>query len=315
MGESPVRVEVLTQLQHHGIPPEQITYPRVALSAPWRLCVRHGPPQDPAGARVTLLDLREPHSPATHSWPLHQAQGALAHPSQPLLALREGPGGGADPAALAGGGRLSQVIEAQAVGLPRHSFSRNPHPSSALLAAVRHGTGRNGQFHVVELGPHQPGNAALLSARANLAFKGAQPGDFPSAVQFAPQLGLALVLTKHALLFLADVETAQPLHRVQLAWDIVFATVPDPPRHGLVGVCRSGKVLSVSLCPDPLLQLLSHRPASLYLTQRLLQLVRRAPDLCKVSPPAEPAMPRGQPRLQAGERMLAGEGRGALSIA
>ncbi|XP_043404192.1 clathrin heavy chain 2-like isoform X4 [Chelonia mydas] len=377
MGEPPVRVEVLTQLQHHGIPPEQITYPRVTLSAPWRLCVRHSPPQDPAGARVTLLDLREPHGPATHSWPLHQAQGALAHPSQPLLALRgvrrgtalpalavdvcpppgvlgvagardagAGDGGRAGPkprrqfrrherlwctevvgyqrdasglwlalstlgldqkGQVVGltqlhwrGGRLSQVIEAQAVGLPRHSFSRNPHPSSALLAAVRHGTERNGQFHVVELGPHQPGNAALLSARASLAFKGAQPGDFPSAVQFAPRLGLALVLTKHALLFLADVETAQPLHRVQLAWDIVFATVPDPPRHGLVGVCRSGKVLSVSLCPDPLLQLLSRRPASLYLTQRLLQLVGRAPGLCKVSPPAEPAMPRGQPRLQAG---------------
>ncbi|XP_043404194.1 clathrin heavy chain 2-like isoform X5 [Chelonia mydas] len=376
MGEPPVRVEVLTQLQHHGIPPEQITYPRVTLSAPWRLCVRHSPPQDPAGARVTLLDLREPHGPATHSWPLHQAQGALAHPSQPLLALRGVRRGTALPAlavdvcpppgvlGVAGardagagdggrgpkprrqfrrherlwctevvgyqrdasglwlalstlgldqkgqvvgltqlhwrGGRLSQVIEAQAVGLPRHSFSRNPHPSSALLAAVRHGTERNGQFHVVELGPHQPGNAALLSARASLAFKGAQPGDFPSAVQFAPRLGLALVLTKHALLFLADVETAQPLHRVQLAWDIVFATVPDPPRHGLVGVCRSGKVLSVSLCPDPLLQLLSRRPASLYLTQRLLQLVGRAPGLCKVSPPAEPAMPRGQPRLQAG---------------
>ncbi|KAM7134060.1 clathrin heavy chain 2-like [Macrochelys suwanniensis] len=387
MGEFPVRVEVLTQLQHHGIPPEQITYPRVTLSSPRRLCVRHGPPQDPAGARVTLLDPREPHGPATHSWPLHQAQGALAHPSQPLLALRAGcvaqvfdvaqsclrqqwtfahplefwawlepetlalvteedvfhwalsraavaHRGGGIPAgrqrALAGavhagpgpgkglpspaapgipapaarltrlspqkgqvvgltqlhwrGGRLSQVIEAQAVALPRHSFSRNPHPSSALLAAVRHGTERHGQFHVVELGPHQPGNAALLSARASLAFKGAQPGDFPSAVQFAPRVGLALVLTKHALLFLADVETAQPLHRVQLAWDIVFATVPDPPRHGLVGVCRSGKVLSVALCPDSLLQLLSRRPASLYLTQRLLQLVGRAPGLSKASP-------------------------------
>ncbi|TFJ96558.1 elongation factor Tu [Platysternon megacephalum] len=315
MGESPVRVEVLTQLQHHGIPPEQITYPRVSLSAPWRLCVRHGHPEDPAGARVTLLDLREPHGPATHSWPLHQAQGALAHPSQPLLALR-GPKPrrqfrrherlwrtevvgyqqdasglwlalstlGLDQGQVVGltqlhwrGGRLSQVIEAQAVALPRHSFSRNPHPSSALLAAVRHGAERHGQFHVVELGPHQPGNAALLSARASLAFKGARPGDFPSAVQFAPRLGLALVLTKHALLFLADVETAQPLHRVQLAWDIVFATVPDPPRHGLVGVCRSGKVLSVSLGLDPLLQLLSRCPASLYLTQRLLQLVGRAP--------------------------------------
>ncbi|XP_065447101.1 clathrin heavy chain 2-like isoform X2 [Chrysemys picta bellii] len=328
MGESPVRVEVLTQLQHHGIPSEQITYPRVTLSAPWRLCVRHGLPEDPAGARVTLLDLREPHGPATHSWPLHQAQGALAHPSQPLLALRAGCVAQVfdvaqrclrwqwtfahplefwawlEPNTLAlvteeevfhwalsrpkprrqfwrheqlwrtevvgyqqdasglwlalstlgldqkgqvvgltqlywRGGRLSQVIEAQAVALPRHSFSRNPHPSSALLAAVRHGAERYGQF--------------------------------------APRLGLALVLTKHALLFLADVETAQPLHRVQLAWDIVFTTVPDPPRHGLVGVCRSGKVLSVSLGLDPLLQLLSHRPASLYLTQRLLQLVGRVP--------------------------------------
>ncbi|EMP41468.1 Clathrin heavy chain 2 [Chelonia mydas] len=281
MGEPPVRVEVLTQLQHHGIPPEQITYPRVTLSAPWRLCVRHSPRQDPAGARVTLLNLREPHGPATHSWPLHQAQGALAHPSQPLLALRAG--------------RVAQVfdvaqrclrwqwtfahplefwvwLEPEMLALVTeeefHVVELGPHqPGNAALLSARASLAFKGaqpgdfpsavQFHVVELGPHQPGNAALLSARASLAFKGAQPGDFPSAVQFAPRLGLALVLTKHALLFLADVETAQPLHRVQLAWDIVFATVPDPPRHGLVGVCRSGKVLSVSLCPDPLLQLLS----------------------------------------------------------
>ena len=39
------------------------------------------------------------------------------------------------------------------------------------------------QFHVVELGPHQTGNAALLSARGTLPFKGASVGDFPSAVQ------------------------------------------------------------------------------------------------------------------------------------
>lgn len=39
------------------------------------------------------------------------------------------------------------------------------------------------QFHVVELGPYKPGNAALLSARGSLPFKGARPGDFPSAVQ------------------------------------------------------------------------------------------------------------------------------------
>ncbi|XP_077181489.1 clathrin heavy chain 1-like isoform X1 [Paroedura picta] len=172
------------------------------------------------------------------------------------------------------GGQLSQVIEAQAVALPQHRFSRNPQHSAALLAAVRRPKERTGQFHVVELGPHQPGNSALLNARGNLPFKGARPGDFPSAVQFLPHLGVAAILTKHALLFLADVETAQVIHCVHLVWDILFATVLDDDKHhSLLGVCRSGKVLSISICPVTLCQYLARRPASLYLSQRVLQLV------------------------------------------
>ncbi|KAF7249886.1 Clathrin heavy chain 2 [Varanus komodoensis] len=176
------------------------------------------------------------------------------------------------------GGPLSQVIEAQAVGLPQHKFSRNPKPSTALLAAVRRGKEQTGQFHVVELGPHQPGNAALLSARGTLPFKGVSVGDFPSAVQFLPQLGVVVILTKHAFLFLADVETAQTIHRIRLAWDILFATVPDGDKpHSLLGVCRSGKVLSISVCPFALCQYLSCHPTSLYLSQRVLQVIWQTP--------------------------------------
>ncbi|XP_061474382.1 clathrin heavy chain 2-like [Rhineura floridana] len=182
------------------------------------------------------------------------------------------------------GGLLSQVIEAQAVALPQHRFSRNPKPSTALLAAVRRGKERTGQFHVVELGPHQPGNAALLSARGTLMFRATRLGDFPSAVQFLPQLGVVAILTKHALLFLADVETAQTIHRVQLILDILFATVLDDRPHSLLGVCRSGNVLSISICPYALCQYISHRPASLYLSQRVLQLVGPIPAAQKAIP-------------------------------
>ncbi|XP_020656970.2 clathrin heavy chain 2 isoform X1 [Pogona vitticeps] len=176
------------------------------------------------------------------------------------------------------GGPLSQVIEAQAMALPQHRFSSNPNPSTALLAAVRRGKERTGEFHVVELGPHQTGNAALLSARGTLPFKGASVGDFPSAVQFLPDLGIVVILTKHALLFLVDVETAQTIHHIQLPWDIIFATVRDDNRpHSLLGVCRSGKVLSISVCPYALCQYLSHHPASLCLSQRVLQLVGKTP--------------------------------------
>lgn len=53
------------------------------------------------------------------------------------------------------------------------------------------------QLHVVELGPHQPGNAALLSARGTLPFKGAHTEDFPSALQV--NLVAVLKQTKHHL--------------------------------------------------------------------------------------------------------------------
>nr|XP_056702897.1 clathrin heavy chain 1-like [Euleptes europaea] len=360
---SPVRVEVLTQLQAHGIAPEYITYPRVTLTSASRLCVRHSPP-DSSRHRLTLIDPRT--SPkedqAPPSWTLHEVQGALANPTCPLLAVRarqlaqvydvdqrslksqwefshpiehwawldagtlavvteeevlhwtvqrakprhqfsrhERLWGmevvgyqrdasckwmalsalGLEQGQVVGliqlywqGGQLSQVIEAQAMALPQHRFSRNPQASAALLAAVRRGKERTGQFHVVELGPHQPGNAAFLSARSNLSFKGARPGDFPSAIQYLPHMGVAAILTKHALLFLADVETAQVIHCVQLAWDILFATVLDDDKHhSLLGICRSGKVLSIFICPYILCQYLACRPASLYLSQRVLQLV------------------------------------------
>ncbi|KAH0630172.1 hypothetical protein JD844_012867, partial [Phrynosoma platyrhinos] len=64
----------------------------------------------------------------------------------------------------------------------------------------------------------------------------------------------------------------------QLICDIVFATVIDDDRpHSLLGVCRSGKVLSISICPDALWQYLSHHPASLSLSQRVLQLIGEVP--------------------------------------
>ncbi|XP_008103506.1 clathrin heavy chain 2 isoform X2 [Anolis carolinensis] len=365
MGEpmSPVRLEVLSQLQAHGIVAEYITYPRVTLTSSSRLCVRHSPLGDTSRHTLTLLDPhmspKEGDVPA--SWTIHQVQGALANPSRPLLAVRgqlaqiydvdqrslknewefahlieywvwldadtlavvteenvfhwtvkrtrprwkfsrherlcgmEIVGYHRDAnhvwMALSAlkleqgqvvgltqlywrGGSLSQVIEAQAVALPQHRFSRNPKPSTALLAAVRRGKERMGQFHAVELGPHQAGNAALLSARGTLPFKGPWLGDFPSTVQFLVHLGVAVILTKHAFLFLADVETAQTIHCIQLTCDIIFATVIDDDRpHSLLGVCRSGKVLSISVCPCALRQYLSHHPASLSLSQRVLKLV------------------------------------------
>ncbi|KAJ6668319.1 hypothetical protein lerEdw1_015696 [Lerista edwardsae] len=365
---SPVHVEVLTQLQAHGIVSEYITYPRVTLTSSSRLCVRHSPPGESSRHCLTLLDPRAApkEDQATPSWTLHQVQGALANPTRPLLAVRAGQLAqvydvdqrslryqwkfehpiehwvwlnastlavvtevevfhwtikrnkprqqfrrherlwgmevvgyqqdanrlwmalsalGLEQGQVMGltqlywrGGALSQVIEAQAVALPQHRFSKNQKPSAALLAAVRRGKERTGQLHVVELGPHQPGNAALLSARGTLPFKGAHTEDFPSALQFLRPLGVVVILTKHAFLFLADIETAQVIYHIQLACDILFATVLDEDKpHSLLGICRSGKVLSVSVCPSALCQHLSQRPSSLYLSQRVLQLVGQNP--------------------------------------
>ncbi|CAI5767396.1 clathrin heavy chain 2-like isoform X3 [Podarcis lilfordi] len=310
---SPVRVEVLTQLQAHGIVSEYITYPRVTFSSASRLCVRHSPPGDSSRQSLTLLDPRA--SPkedqAPPNWTLHHVQGALANPSCPLLAVRAG--------------QLAQVYDVDQRSLryqwefahpieywvwlnadilavvteedvfhwtvkrsgPSWQFSRHERLCGMEVVGYQRDASHMWmalsalgleQFHVVELGPHQPGNAALLSARDTLPFKGTQLGDFPSAVQFLPHLGVVVILTKHAFLFLADVETAQTIHRIHLVLDILFATVLDDERpHSLLGVCRSGKVLSISICPYALCQYISHHPTSLCLSQRVLQLVGQIP--------------------------------------
>lgn len=54
---------------------------------------------------------------------------------------------------------------------------------------------------------------------------------------------MVVILTKHAFLFLADIEMAQVIYCIQLACDILFATVLDENKpHSLLGICRSGKV-------------------------------------------------------------------------
>ncbi|XP_030065525.1 clathrin heavy chain 1 [Microcaecilia unicolor] len=169
---------------------------------------------------------------------------------------------------------LGQVIEAQAVALPLYTFSRNLHPSSVLVATVRsRAREKFGQLNVVELGPHKDGNTAMRSRRSTLPFTSCRPGDFPSAVQFASHLGLVLVLTKHGFLFLSDIETAQLVHCAQVTNDIVFATVPASKEQGIVGMCRNGKVLFISVCEQMLYQFLVCRTMSLYVTQRLMQVV------------------------------------------
>ncbi|XP_043942507.1 clathrin heavy chain 1-like [Protopterus annectens] len=169
-------------------------------------------------------------------------------------------------------GRLGQVIEAQAVALPQYTFSLNKHPSSVFVAAVRGSQKKSGQLHVIELGPHKPGNASLITSRGNLPFQtGSQ--DFPSAIQYMPKLGLLFILSKYGFLFLSDLGSAQLIYTVQITTNIIFATISDTKTEGIVGVCKNGKVLSLSVCKHTLYQFLQRHTVSPCIVHRLLPIL------------------------------------------
>ncbi|XP_078467897.1 clathrin heavy chain 2-like [Lampetra fluviatilis] len=166
--------------------------------------------------------------------------------------------------------RLDQVIEAQAVALAELALSANPGPSVLLVAAQRRGAGHKGKVHVVELGPHRQGNSALTSHSDSLLFPLTEARDFPVSVQVLCRQGLVLVLSKYGLLFVADADTAAVLCCQRIGTHTVFASVPDPHTHGILGVSRSGQVLSLCVREAALLRCVPpHAPRSTIL-RRLL---------------------------------------------
>ncbi|XP_071945281.1 clathrin heavy chain 2-like [Antedon mediterranea] len=334
-----IHIEPITQLVHHGIKADHVTFPRVTMSSNRWLCCRHTDKKKKDVERVTALNLTRK-QPRALSWPI-TADSAMMNPRKPWLALKvesyfqvfnviaqkqlhscslsddiifwcwindsiigmvtdravyhwDVSGSGSEPPVLMFSRnkklsfcqvvsyktdktgqwfilvgltraietgdcnairgyvqvysttyRCSQLIEAQTANFSSYKFSGNVAPST-VLCLVNRPTGSYGKIHVMELGPHVPGNASFRNLTEPVNFSKGGKYDIPISVEVCCATGLVYVMTKAGYVKVCDVESAMHLCTARASEFTVFITVPHSDK-GIIGVSRNCKVFHMTV--------------------------------------------------------------------
>ncbi|XP_038059212.1 clathrin heavy chain-like [Patiria miniata] len=142
--------------------------------------------------------------------------------------------------------KYSQPIDAQAIAFATYRRSENILPSSFLCLANR-SPAQQGKLHIIELGPHKPGNTALISCTEQLFFDESDNCDFPVSVQICSNYGLVYVLTKLGHVKVCDIETGTHLSSASVSPLTLFTGAPDSEGKRALTVDRAGKFSAVGV--------------------------------------------------------------------
>ncbi|GAB1609897.1 clathrin heavy chain-like [Argonauta hians] len=142
---------------------------------------------------------------------------------------------------------ITQCINSHAVCFTQYRFDDNPLPSTVFCVASRD-TQDKGKIHIIELGPYKHGNFAPRNSYTEVHFTDdLERYDFPTSIQVSEEYGLLYMVTKYGYLYLCDMETAACLCVTRVSIDIVFTSTLNNASQGIIGVTRTGRILSVDI--------------------------------------------------------------------
>lgn len=174
---------------------------------------------------------------------------------------------------------LSQPIEAHAVTFCSYTLPGNQHPSTLLVAVVRE-TSNQGKIHIIELGPHAPGNQAPTRRLGDLVFEDDwEKYDFPVSVQVSITLGLVFIITKYGQLHLCDLESGQFLSKTRVCADILFVATISSDGMGVLTISRNGQVILISVKAAIIASYVRHSLQRPLIAERLEKVTK---DLCQM---------------------------------
>ncbi|XP_013398554.1 clathrin heavy chain 1 [Lingula anatina] len=153
----------------------------------------------------------------------------------------------------------SQCVSAHAVCFAQYTLDDNPYPSTVLCLASRQDCTLNGKIHVLELGPHTPGNYAPTSHSTDITFiEEYNKYDFPVSLQVSECHGLLYILTKYGHLYLCSMSNAACLFSMAISSHVLFSTAFNSASEGVLAINRAGQVLSICANRDSLIRHVRH---------------------------------------------------------
>ncbi|XP_004628048.1 clathrin heavy chain 2 isoform X2 [Octodon degus] len=139
--------------------------------------------------------------------------------------------------------KVSQPIEGHAAAFAEFKMEENAKPSTLFCFAVRSPTG--GKLHIIEVGQPAAGNQPFVKKAVDVFFPPEAQTDFPVAMQIGANHGVIYLITKYGYLHMYDLEFGVCIYMNRISADTIFVTAPHEPTSGIIGVNKTGQVLSV----------------------------------------------------------------------
>jgi len=140
---------------------------------------------------------------------------------------------------------VSQLIEGHAAALVSFRMEGNPADSTLCCFVVRSAQG--GKLYIDEVGNPSSGNQRFQKKEIDVFFPQETQNDFPVALQVTRKYGLAYLITKYGYLHLYDIESGVLIFMKRISKETIVVTAPYEPSNGIIGVNRKGRVFSVSV--------------------------------------------------------------------
>lgn len=137
----------------------------------------------------------------------------------------------------------TQAIEGHAAAFMEYRLTPT---YTTTLICIAANTQQGGKLFVMEVPTQTPPEAPKLQRRmAPITFP--VNTDFPVALQVSEKHGIIYMITKAGFLFLYEASTATLIYKNRISAETIFITAPYTANNGLIGINKSGQVLSVSI--------------------------------------------------------------------
>jgi clathrin heavy chain len=139
--------------------------------------------------------------------------------------------------------KQSQALEGHAAAFFTTTLDGATKPTTLFCFGSR--TAASAKLFVIEVGT--PSEVPFQKKQVDIYFPAEAAQDFPVAMQVSEKYGVLYMITKFGYIHIFHITTAKLVYMNRISADTIFATAPHTSTGGILGVNRSGQVLSVTL--------------------------------------------------------------------
>ncbi|CAG8487828.1 10740_t:CDS:2 [Diversispora eburnea] len=136
------------------------------------------------------------------------------------------------------------IIKGHAATFTSLKMEHGIYPTKFFIYSVRNQD--SSKLHIIEI-DHKEENPVIAEKAVDVFYSSENVNDFPISIQVSKKYYIIFLLTKNGYIQLFDLETGMCIYVSRVSPTTIFTSVPEEIDGGIVGVNRSGQILSIDI--------------------------------------------------------------------